>query len=258
MSEVTFAKAFLTQLDRKPTKLPGDYVSDPRSYPSQSPYTLPRQSHPFPERTTQTASTSSASKAPTVSVTLKPTRAGTGDTVTLADISPVDTSIYDLKTKYAVQVGLEGQQDKIKLLLNKKPAADLKTLQELGVKAEDGGSVEFSVMILGGAATTPRSGTPAASSPSVPPSVPPPAHAPSGDKMDVDSSGANVTVTGAPDSERAQLEADQKDSGNDTGATSILKTDEFWSDLQGFLAQRLKDEGQSQRLVGVFRKAAAV
>lgn len=40
MSEVTFAKAFLTQLDRKPIRFPADYVSDPRTYPSQTPVSI--------------------------------------------------------------------------------------------------------------------------------------------------------------------------------------------------------------------------
>lgn len=37
MSEVTFAKSFLSTLDKKPIKLAADHVSDPRKYPNQSP-----------------------------------------------------------------------------------------------------------------------------------------------------------------------------------------------------------------------------
>jgi len=36
----------------------------------------------------------------------------------------------------------------------------------------------------------------------------------------------------------------------------ILATEEFWTDLKGFLVQRLKDEKEGNRLVGIFRKAA--
>ena len=36
---------------------------------------------------------------------------------------------------------------------------------------------------------------------------------------------------------------------------SVLKTEEFWGDLRGFLIQRLKDEGEGERVAGVFRKA---
>jgi hypothetical protein len=35
----------------------------------------------------------------------------------------------------------------------------------------------------------------------------------------------------------------------------ILKTEEFWTDLRGFLVQRLKDEAEGDRLVKAFRNA---
>lgn len=37
MTEVSFAKSFLTALDSKPAKLPADYVEDPRNYPARTP-----------------------------------------------------------------------------------------------------------------------------------------------------------------------------------------------------------------------------
>jgi hypothetical protein len=40
MSEVNFAKAFLSSLDKKPIKLPADHVSDPKQYANQSPVRL--------------------------------------------------------------------------------------------------------------------------------------------------------------------------------------------------------------------------
>lgn len=39
------------------------------------------------------------------------------------------------------------------------------------------------------------------------------------------------------------------------GGAEVLKTEEFWGDLRGFLVQRLKDEGEGERVVGVFRRA---
>ena len=73
----------------------------------------------------------------------------------------LSTSIYEIKDQYAKQTSLA--HEKIKVLFNKKPAADLKTLKELGVS----GDVEFSLMILGGGGATPSGGTPKASSPAV-------------------------------------------------------------------------------------------
>jgi hypothetical protein len=158
-----------------------------------------------------------------------------GEAVTLSDIT-LDTSIHDLKTQYAQKANQP--LDKVKLLLNRKPAADLKTLKELGVD----GNVEFTVMVMGGASGS----TPAASSPSVEKTEPPlPASAPPPDKMDIDS-GA-----GAPESEKAQMEAKSEASTVD----GILQSEEFWADLKGFLVQRLRDQGDGERLAGVFREA---
>ncbi|EME81773.1 uncharacterized protein MYCFIDRAFT_139148 [Pseudocercospora fijiensis CIRAD86] len=216
MSEVTFAKSFLATLDKKAIKLPADHVSDPRKYPNQSPYTLPKQTHPYPRKTGPTSTQQAHAK--TISATLKPMKAG--ETVTLPNIA-LDSTIFDLKSQYASQTGL--QQDKIKLLLNKKPAQDLKTLKDLGVEKD----VEFSIMILGGAGSTPRAHSPA---------------------MEVDEK------TPAPESEKAAVEAEKMDTSDDS-PESIINTDHFWSDLQGFLTTRLKDEAQGERLSKLFRQA---
>lgn len=36
---------------------------------------------------------------------------------------------------------------------------------------------------------------------------------------------------------------------------AVLEQDGFWDDLQGFLGQRIKDEGEAGRLRGVFERA---
>lgn len=62
---------------------------------------------------------------------------------------PLNTSVLDLKQKVAEETGVP--LDKIKLLYKKKPVVDSKVLKEL-VGDDEGTSVEFSVMVLGGAA----------------------------------------------------------------------------------------------------------
>ena len=159
-----------------------------------------------------------------------------GETVTLSDIT-LDTSIHDLKSQYSQKANQP--IDKVKLLLNRKPAADLKTLKELGVE----GNVEFTVMVMGGG-----SSTPAVASPAVEKAEPPlPIPAPASDKMDIDSPDP------APESEKAQLEAQSKAVAS--SASEILQTEEFWTDLKGFLAQRLRDQSEGEKLAGVFREA---
>ncbi|KAK4899251.1 hypothetical protein LTR27_003483 [Elasticomyces elasticus] len=237
MSEVSFAKTFLQALDKKPIKLPADHVSDARKHAAQSPYTLPRQTHPFPRKTAANSSASHAAKQKNVTATLKPMRGG-GETVTVGDLTLTST-VHDVKTAYAGKSGV--QQDKIKLLLNKKPAGDLKTLGELGV---DGESVEFSVMIMGGGSTPAT--TPAVEKSE--PAMPVPAVSSGEDKMEIDSQ--------APGSEKAQADAEEK-AGDPkaSGVDDVLKSEEFWADLKGFLTQRLRDEGEGAKLVEVFKAA---
>jgi hypothetical protein len=179
-----------------------------------------------------------------------------GETVSIPDLD-LSTSIYDIKDQYAKQTSQA--HEKIKVLLNKKPAADLKTLKELGVS----GDVEFSLMILGGGGATPSSGTPKASSPAVEKADPadsvpvPEVPAPStGDKMDIDEPAS----ASAPGSEQAQTEAEHAPASKAaTGAgpsgPGALNTIEFWNDLQDFLAQRLRDTEEAQRLSKVFKMA---
>jgi hypothetical protein len=155
-----------------------------------------------------------------------------GETVTIPNLN-LNCTIHDLKTQYATKSGQP--IDKIKLLLNKKPAADLKTLKDLGVD----GNVELSVMMMGGASTAT---TPATEK------VEPQMTMPAPDMMEVDSQAA------APESEKAMAEA-QNEKTEVERVQGILKTDEFWTDLKGFLAQRLRDQREGERLADVFREA---
>ena len=192
-------------------------------------YILPKQTHPFPRKSGPT-STQQAQEQ-TITAVLKPMRSG--ETVTLTGIT-LDTSILDIKSQYAKQT--DQPQDKIKLLLNKKPTADLKSLKELGVN----GDVEFSVMIMSGnASTTPITEK---SEPDLPVGTP------TADKMEVDEKAP------APDSEKAQAAVDAAQ-GGEVLTEEVLKSEEFWADLKGFLAQRLRDEKTSETLATIFRDA---
>lgn len=101
----------------------------------------------------------------------------------------------------------------LKLLYHKKPVADSKVLKDLlGAKGvEEGKSVEFGIMVIGGAAAIQKKDQVVEEE----------------DKMEV-----------------------EMGHGGD-----VLKTEAFWADLRGFLVQRLKDEGEGDRVVKVFRDA---
>jgi hypothetical protein len=64
---------------------------------------------------------------------------------------PLDTSVLDIKTQVKSQTRIP--VEKMKLLLNRKPVPDSKILKD--VLGETDRSVEFSIMVLGGAAAVP-------------------------------------------------------------------------------------------------------
>ena len=102
--------------------------------------------------------------------------------------------------------------DKIKVLHKKKPVADSKVLKDL--LGEDETSVEFSVMVLGGAA----------------------AAAPPAAKTEEDPAAV----------------ADPASTAQGTSGEAVLQTDAFWTDLRGFLSQRIRDEKITEELFGKF------
>ncbi len=75
---------------------------------------------------------------------------------------PLNTSVLDVKTAVAKQARIPA--DKIKMLHKKKPVADSKVLKDL--VGGDETTVEFSVMIMGGAAAIKAEDTGAAPEPS--------------------------------------------------------------------------------------------
>ncbi|KAI9835636.1 MAG: hypothetical protein M1837_003694 [Sclerophora amabilis] len=154
MSELTFTKQFLTVLDSRPVKLPSDHVEDPRKYPAQSAYILPKMPHPMKKRKTL-----APGQEPAVNVTLKSLRNPPLD-VTLPNQS-VSTSILDLKQAVSDQSRIP--TDKIRLLFKKKPCADSKVIKDLVAEGE--GTAEFSVMVIGGAAAADMASTPPAAPP---------------------------------------------------------------------------------------------
>ena len=112
------------------------------------------------------------------------------------------TSVLDLKKSISTQASVP--MDKIKILHKKKPVGDAKVLKD--IIGDQDTSVEFSVIIMGGAASV---------------------------KMDDGISSAEIGSSGA----------------------QLLETEEFWTDLKGFLAQRLKDQGDGERVFQVFKNA---
>ena len=180
---------------------------------------LPSPPHPArPNPTTASSATPSSSLA----ITLKPMKKE-HPTIPLPSIPASSTSIYDLKTAYASHTGIPAA--KIKILYNKKPATDSKTVVEV-VGTDAGTEVEFGVMVLGGAVAAPAITSPVQS---------PPALAPSEQDKGLGDQ------TAAP--------AAQGPSGKE------VVNDAFWSDLKGFVVQRIRDEAEGERMAAFFKAA---
>ncbi|KAF1942088.1 hypothetical protein EJ02DRAFT_503076 [Clathrospora elynae] len=231
MSELAFCKSFLSALDARPVKLSSDHIADARQYPAQGVYTLPRLPPPHPQRPNPKPSASDDASSPStaISISLKPMKPTT-PTIPLSGIDPRKTSIYDLKQQYASQTSIPAA--KIKILYKKKPVIDSKTVADV-VGTDAGAEVEFGVMVMGGGVASPSvAGTPVTS---------PPAVAPTEGEKGLNSASAGETSGGA---------AAVGPSGKE-----LVATDEFWGDLKNFVLQRIKDEAEGERLVGVFKSA---
>lgn len=104
--------------------------------------------------TTMSRPSSLARAAPgqeaSISVSLKSLRNPPLD-ITLPAL-PLSTSVLDVKA--AVQEQTRIPVEKMKLLLNKRPVADSKVLKELRANETDR-AIDFSVMVIGGAAAIP-------------------------------------------------------------------------------------------------------
>lgn len=131
-------------------------------------------------------------------------------------------SVYDVKAAYASEARFD--ITKIKLLKNKKPVADSKSLGDVrgdggsGVTSDKESLLEFSVMVMAGAAASPA----------------PVAAVPGAEEMEVD--------------QKAPV-------AQGSSGVEVLGKEEFWDDLRGFLLQRVRDEGESTKLLSTFRRA---
>ncbi|KAF4629554.1 hypothetical protein G7Y89_g8590 [Cudoniella acicularis] len=209
MTELSFAKSFLTTLDNRPNKLSPTHFEDPKSYPARSAFILPKSTGPPLAKRQKTSQ--ALGSTPTLTLILKSTRNPPLD-ITLKD-QALTTSILDIKEQLAENEGIPVKA--LRILYNKKPVVDSKVLKDVvgeEVAAKPGAMVEFGIMIIGGAAAVKK--------------------------------GPSVE------------EKEPLDVGIGKGE-EILKTEEFWSDLKGFLVQRLKDEGEGEgeRVHGIFRAA---
>ncbi|KAL2846651.1 cell-cycle control medial ring component [Aspergillus pseudoustus] len=222
MSELAFVKNFLSTLDSRPVKLRPDYVHEQET--PRASYLLPRLQPPRPEMPKKTKTPAAPGSSKSISITLKSARNPVLE-FTLPNAPLSTTTISDLKDavrERTLETSSENKVplDKIKILYKRKPVTGTgKTVGDVLADAGDGAEkeVEFGVMVMGGARVVEAKG------------------------QQESSGGGETTVKAAvgPSGEE------------------VLVTEQFWDDLQGYLAQRLKDEELAKKLRGIFGDAWA-
>ena len=209
MTELSFAKNFLSTLDARPLKLQPDHVSDPGQLEITAPYTLPRMPTAFRRATGDPKVDAEGQKTSSVNVTLKSSK----NPILSLSLPGTDpgTSVLQLKEKVARETKMDGTE-KIRVLFKRKPAGDIKTIKELMGDEDVGGEMELSVMIMG------YKEDPASKS------------------------------TGDTEMKDADTPVAQGPSGDE-----VLGSEEFWSDLKGWLLQRIRDEAKAHEAFEKFR-----
>ncbi|KAL8883139.1 MAG: hypothetical protein Q9192_007421 [Flavoplaca navasiana] len=229
MTELSFAKSFLSTLDSRAIKLQPDHAADLKTLELKGPYTLPRYPSspqmqlPSSTSTTQPRSDQAAS-APlstdqnnTISITLRSLKPPPLN-LTLRS-QPLAISIFALKQAIASEIHRDST-DGIKILYQRKPCSDAKTVGEV-VGEEAGGEVEFGVMVVGG-------GAPAAAS------------------VGKGLEGEDVKMGGGVEE---GVPAAQGASGEE-----VLASAAFWDDLKGWLMLRVRDEGKAEEVWSLFKR----
>lgn len=190
------------------------------------PYTK-RAKGPSPPTTTTTSNPSAF-----LTITLKPLRASatSPQAITVRDQTP-DSSIYDVKAACAAQAGYA--PEKVKILWERKPVADTKTVREVvGEKlaATEGEVIEMGVMYMGAPTVTPVG---------------------QGTKGQA-GAGSEAKEAGGEGTESAVKEAPVAQGKH---GEAVLESKEFWDDLQGFVLQRLRDEDVTANVMRGFRES---
>lgn len=184
-------------------------------------------------------------------------------TLTLTDLTP-STLISHLKTQVHTHLGGSSvvSIDKIKILSSKKPIPpSKKTVGEVLDGAPASKDVEFGVMVMGGAPDPPASAPTTLFVGSQQQAA-----GPGSEDAAAEASAAKAapepTTTGFDDRASGTpmegLEKTKSPPVVQPGGMSgkvVLATDGFWTDLEGFLEQRLKDADEAKKLSGVFRRA---
>lgn len=185
--------------------------------------------------------------------------------------TPPSTTIASLRQQIQDYLGgssVVSSTDKIKILHNKKPIPALKqTVRDIVGADAAAKNLELGVMVMGGAPDPAPQDTAAASTTTAIKAHQPEPAGPGSENAAVEAeTGLNpeevITSTTADPMEvdqsaskgRSESQSQPVQPGEDSG-NEVLQAPEFWSDLEGFLAQRIRSQEEAGRLRGMFERA---
>lgn len=152
--------------------------------------------------------------------------------------------------------------DKIKILHNKKPIPASKQTIGEATGTDVGKDLELGVMVMGGAPDPPPQENTTTAITERAPEAAGPGSENAAVEAETGMNPADVTSTSMamegviPTSEKPRTESQsQPVQPGETSGEALLETAEFWTDLEGFLAQRLRSQEDATRLKGVFKRA---
>jgi len=144
--------------------------------------------------------------------------------VTITNQTP-SSSIYDVKAACAARAGY--LPEKVKVLWERKPVSESKTVREVvGEAAKEGAEVEMGVMFVGQPTEMAGSGV-----------------------------EKQKEVESVPAKEEDDVWHEAPVAPGQEHGKAILETDSFWDDLHGFVLQRIKDEDTTKEVVAGFKKS---
>ncbi|KAF3178832.1 hypothetical protein TWF173_008024 [Orbilia oligospora] len=218
-TEIDFAKSVLITLSSKPVTIAPDHVEDLRKLPPRALFTLPK----LPTTMSKPRDPSQPASATIHLKTLRPPQFINES----LESHPLSSTVQSIKTIIEAKTGVPS--DKLRLMIKGKILGDSKTLSEI---AEDGGEVTISVMVTGGY-TVPTAGS--SSSAPLP---------------------DTAAVAEAVEKVETAEEAVKMDVDNEVGdVVKVLEGDEFWTDLEVFLRQKVGKEEVAKEVSGIFRQA---
>ena len=178
--------------------------------------------------------------------------------------TPPSTSIASLKAQIQTYLGgpsVVSSTDKVKILFNKKPVpASKQTVGEIVGADSSIKDLELGIMVMGGAPDPPPQTTTAIKAREPEPAGPDSENAAVEAETGLNPAETTASTTAMEGVQstlqkpRSESQSNPVQPGEESGE-ALLESAEFWTDLEGFMAQRIRSQDDAARLKDIFERA---